>query len=241
MSLRNETEKRREINCSNIQSRNIFKKDLLHTRSAECNVHINNRMCVNIDTLIAVALILLTWRNCSSHCIIDLMLQEFNVYTKVQTFALMTSLHSKVRVFDFLHSRLRIKLERSKFSIVCLFHHLRYRLHFQRVDCKSVLLSIAMISISNISHRFAFDIKYKYFYSYRKSDRSESLFWSEISSIDQFSRLDQFVSRFSSFKYFQMIYHIIYSQISWFMFHNQTSNRNSRSFFHVFLCICIIY
>ena len=153
----------------------------------------------------------------------------------------MSTLHSKARVFDSLHSELRTRIWRSKFSIVCLFHHLRHRLHFQRVDCKSVLLSVAMISISNISHKFAFDIKYRYFYSYRKSDRNESLSWSEISSIDQFSRLDQSVSKFSSFRYFQMIYHIIYSQISWFMSHSQISNRNSRTLFHVFLCICIIY
>ena len=153
----------------------------------------------------------------------------------------MSSLHSKARVFDFLHSTLRTRIWRSKFSIVCLFHHLRHRLHFQRVDCKSILLSVAMTSILNISHKFAFDIKYRYFYSYRKSDRSESLFWSKISSIDQFSRLDQFVSKFSNFKYFQMIYHIIYSQISWLMSHSQTSNRNSRTLFHVLLCICTIY
>ena len=46
-----------------------------------------------------------------------------------------------------------------KSSIVCIFRHLRHRLHFSRIDCKSISLSIVMISISNISHRFAFVIK----------------------------------------------------------------------------------
>ena len=71
----------------------------------------------------------------------------------------MISLHSKARIFDFLHSKLRTRFWRNKFSIVCIFHHLRHRLHFLRVDCRSDSLLIAMISISNISHRFAFVIK----------------------------------------------------------------------------------
>ena len=80
--------------------------------------------------------------------------------------------------------------------------------------------------------------KYRYLYSYRKSDRSESLSWSETQSVEQSSRLDQFASRFSNFRYFQMIYHITYSQISWFMFRNQTSNWNSRTFSLFLLYIC---
>ena len=47
--------------------------------SVECNVHINSRICRNINALIVVTMILLTWSNCSSHRIFDLMLQEFNV------------------------------------------------------------------------------------------------------------------------------------------------------------------
>ena len=71
----------------------------------------------------------------------------------------MISLHSKARISDFLHSKLRTKLWKSKLSIVCIFYHLRHRLHSLRIDCKSNSLSTAMISISDISHRFAFVIK----------------------------------------------------------------------------------
>ena len=123
-----------------------FSKDSLRWCSVECNVHINSRICVNIDALIDVTLILLTWRKCSFHRVIDLMLQEF--------------------------------------------------------------LSIAMISISNISHKLHQSSKYKYFYSHRKSDK-KSLFWSETQNAKQFSHLDQFASKLSNFRYFQMIYHII--------------------------------
>ena len=56
-----------------------FSEDLLRWCSVECNVHINFRICRNINALIVVAMILLTWSNCSFHRIFDLMLQEFNV------------------------------------------------------------------------------------------------------------------------------------------------------------------
>ena len=47
-------------------------EDSLHSRSVECNVHINFRICVSINAISAVAKILSTWRNCSSHRIIGL-------------------------------------------------------------------------------------------------------------------------------------------------------------------------
>ena len=51
--------------------------------------------------------------------------------------------------------------------------------------------------------------------------------------------INQFVLNFLNFKYFQMIYHIIYSQISWFMFFNQISNWNSKTLSFFLFCICI--
>ena len=42
--------------------------------------------------------------------------------------------------------------------------------------------------------------------------------------------INQFALRFLDFRYFQMIYHITYSQISWFMSRNQISNWNSKTF-----------
>ena len=97
-------------------------------------------MCVNINALIVVALILLTWRNCSFHRIIDLMI------ARIQTFALMISLHSKTRISHFFHSKLRTRLWKSKFSIVCIFRHLRHRLHFLRVNCKfAIVIKVQII------------------------------------------------------------------------------------------------
>ena len=52
-------------------------EDLLHTRSARCNVHINYRIHESIDVLIIVTLILWIWRNSLFHDIIDLMFQRF--------------------------------------------------------------------------------------------------------------------------------------------------------------------
>ena len=57
-----------------------FSENLLRWCFIECNVHNNFRICKNINALIVVAIILLSWSNCSFHCIIDLMLQKFNVY-----------------------------------------------------------------------------------------------------------------------------------------------------------------
>ena len=79
--------------------------------------------------------------------------------------------------------------------------------------------------------------KYKYLYSHRKSNR-KSLFWSETQSVEQSFSLDQIVSRISSFEYFQMIYHIICSQISWLVSRNQISNWNSKTFSSFLFCIC---
>ena len=75
-------------NCRRSYSRKIvwidhFSEDSLRWCSVECNVHINSRICKSINALIVVAMILLTWPNCSSHRIIDLVLQEFNVYIHV--------------------------------------------------------------------------------------------------------------------------------------------------------------
>ena len=147
------------VNCRRNYSRKIvwidhLSEDSLRWCSIECNVHINSRICRNINALIVIAMILLTWRKCSFHRIIDLMLQEFNVYINV-------FITFKARVFDSLHSKLRIRLWKSKFSIVCLFHHLRHSK--VRIDCRSISLSTAMISISDISHRFAFVIKVQVF------------------------------------------------------------------------------
>ena len=116
------------------------------------------------------------------------------------------------------------------YVIVCIFCELivnqsLYQLQWFRS-------SISRINLHSLS-------KYKYLYLHRKSDKSESLFWSETQSVEQSSRLDQFVSRFFDFKYFQMIYHITYSQISWLMFRSQISNWNSKTFSSFLLCICI--
>ena len=51
--------------------------------------------------------------------------------------------------------------------------------------------------------------------------------------------INQSVLKFLNFKYFQMIYYIIYSQISWFMFRNQISNWNSKTFSFFLFCIRI--
>ena len=51
----------------------FFSKNLLYTRSVKCNVRIIYRICANINAIIVVALILLIWRNCLFHDIIDLM------------------------------------------------------------------------------------------------------------------------------------------------------------------------
>ena len=80
--------------------------------------------------------------------------------------------------------------------------------------------------------------KYEYFYSHRKFDK-KSLRWSETQNAKQSFRLDQSVSRFSDFKYFQMIYHIIYSQISRFMSRSQISNWNSKTF-HLFYFVFVL-
>ena len=67
-------------NCRRSYSRKTvwidhLSKNSLRWCSIECNVHINSRICRSINALIVVAMILLTWSNCSFHCIIDLMLQ----------------------------------------------------------------------------------------------------------------------------------------------------------------------
>ena len=116
------------------------------------------------------------------------------------------------------------------YVIVCIFCELTadqslYQLQWFRS-------SISRINLHSSS-------KYRYLYSHRKSDKSESLSWSETQSVEQSSRLDQSASRFSNFRYFQMIYHITYSQISWLMSRSQTSNWNSRTFSSFLLCICI--
>ena len=74
-----------------------FSKNSLYSRCIECNVHTNYFICVNINALDVVARILLTWRNCSSHRIIDLMLQKFNVYINV----FITFKSSSFRLFIF--------------------------------------------------------------------------------------------------------------------------------------------
>ena len=93
------------INCRRNYFRKIvwidhFSESSLRWCFVEYNVHINSRICRSINALIVVTMILLTWRNCSSHSI---------WCCKNSTFTVMFSLHSKARVFDSLHSKLRIR------------------------------------------------------------------------------------------------------------------------------------
>ena len=132
-----------------------FSENSLHSRCAECNVHINYCICVNINALNAVALILLTWRNCSSHRIIDLMLQEFNVYINAkrlhQCLHYIQKLESSILytlyyVLDFEEASFRSSAYFIIYVFVCILSEL-------------IAESAAMISISSISHRSAYVIK----------------------------------------------------------------------------------
>ena len=55
----------------------------LHADFVECNVHIDYHMCQSIDVLIVVALILLTWRNCLSLDIDEIISQSTKLSLKL--------------------------------------------------------------------------------------------------------------------------------------------------------------
>ena len=124
-----------------------------------------------------------------------------------------------------------ITFKKFEFSI---FYILNYVLDFEKANFRSLVYFVIYVIVCRLrelianqffyrlqwfrSQIFRIDLhlssKYKYFYSHRKFDRSDSLHWSEIQNVEEFFRLDQSVSRFSNFRYFQMVYHITYSQIS---------------------------
>ena len=168
-------------------------------------------------------MILSTWRNCSSHRIIDLMLQEFNAHY-IQKFEF-SILYTLDYVLNFEEANFRSSVYFINFRELTadqFFYQLQwFRFQVFRIDLHS-------------------SSKHKYFYSHRKSDRSESLFWSETQNVEQFSHLDQSVSRFSNFRYFQMIYHITYSQISWFTCFAVKFRTEFRKRFHFFYFVFVL-